>query len=304
MLTRRTFLAVTATAAVVGRVGRGRRIGFVDDNPDNFHANTYLRIVRNELRDRGFEITGVTALQREAARQWAARQNVPYYESVDELAPHVDYFAVLAPSTPETHLDLCRAVLPHRKPTFVDKTFAPSPEVAREIFRLADRYGVPIQTSSALRYTNVQDYVQAVGPQNVRHMVAWGGGRSYDEYAVHPIELVISCMGPNLIRLMRRGHEPEVQLLLDFSDGRTAVVNIYTQARTPFAASVTTRQETKYIAVDTKTLFVRACAGMLDFFEAGKPLVDRRETMAVMHAIELGRRPESDHRFLPVRITL
>ncbi len=304
MLTRRDFLAATALASVACAEGAGGRIGFVDDDPDNFHANTYLRIIRNDLKDRGFEVVGVTALRQDAARAWAEKNNVPYYRSVDELAPHVDYFAVLAPSTPETHLGLCRAVFPHRKPTFVDKTFAPSPTVARELFRLADRYGVAVQTSSALRYTNVQDYVRQVGRDRVRHMVAWGGGRTYDEYAVHPIELVISCMGPEVVRLMRRGTEPEVQLLLDFTGDRTAVINIYTRARTPYAAAVTTRQGTRYVAVDLKTLFVRACAAMLDFFEAGKPLVDRRETMAVMEVIELGRRPESDHRFLPVRISL
>ena len=300
MISRREVL-VAATAGMLLPTGQpARRIGFIDDDPDNFHANVYLRILRNELKQRGYVVAGVTALQAERGRAWAKKNGVPYYASVEELAAHVEFFAVLAPSTPATHLKLCQQAFLHGKPTFVDKTFAPSATIARRIFQLADQHNVPVQTSSALRYTNVQDYVLRVGRSNVRHMVAWGGGRSFDEYAVHPVELVISCMGHRVRQLMRRGREPEVQLLLDFDDGRTAVVNVYTRARTPFAAAVTTVQQTRYLAVDTKSLFVRACAAMLDFFDARRPLVDRRETMAIMHILDLARQLQSEHRFVPV----
>ncbi len=299
---RRSFLGVlagTAAVSLASAATRPKRIGFVDDNPDNFHANTYLRLIRTDLKERGFDVAGVTALQKDAGRRWAAKNGVPWFDSVEELNDRVDYYAVLAPSTPHTHLPLCKQVLPYGKPTFVDKTFAPSAKVAEQIFALADRYKTPVQTSSALRYTNVQDFVRKTG-EEVRHIVTWGGGRSFDEYAVHPLELAISCMGPQVTQVMRRGREPEVQLLLDFDGGRTAVVNVYTQASTPFAAAVSTRRGTRYVAVDTRTLFLRACAAMLDFFEAGSAQVDRRETMAIMRVLDAARDPASEHRFLPV----
>jgi hypothetical protein len=90
---------------------------------------------------------------------------------------------------------------------------------------------------------------------------------------------------------MRRGTDAESQLLLNYSGGRTAVVNVYIKRKTPYAASVTTAKETRYIEVDTKPLFVDAAAGMLDFFAAGKELVDRRETMAVMRILDASRDP-------------
>jgi hypothetical protein len=65
---------------------------------------------------------------------------------------------------------------PLAKPDYVDKTFAPSlPRAA--IFELADEHKTPIQTTSALRYTNVQDFVRKHGgTPAVKHMVHGAAG--------------------------------------------------------------------------------------------------------------------------------
>jgi len=276
-----------------------RRIGFVDDNLDNYHSRTYLKHLRDELKGRGFEVTGAFALQAEKSRRWAEEHEVPWFDSVERLNDSVDCFAVLAPSTPQVHWKLCQHLFPFDKPTFVDKTFALDAATAQKIFDLADQHGVAVQTSSALRYTAVQQHVASAG-EKVRHMVAWGGGGNFDEYVIHPLELVISCMGHDVKSVMRRGGEPESQLLVNFSGGRTAVINIYTKARTPYAAAVTTARATVYITVDTKRLFVDAAAGFLDFFEAGKALIDRRETMAAMRIIDSARDPRARKKFVDV----
>ena len=38
-----------------------KRIGFVDYQLDNFHANIYLRALRGPLTDRGYDVVGATA---------------------------------------------------------------------------------------------------------------------------------------------------------------------------------------------------------------------------------------------------
>ncbi len=306
-INRRQLLAATIAATVAATSSasasaaqNANRIGFVDDNLDNFHSRTYLRILRSELKDRGFVIAGATALQAESSRRWADKNKVPYFDSVERLNEVVDYFAVLAPSNPQVHLDLCQKVLPLGKTTFVDKTFAPDAATAEKIFELADKHRVSMQTSSALRYTAVQEYVTKAGRETLRHMTSWGVGSNFDEYVIHPLELVVSCMGHEIESVMRRGGEPHSQLLLNFSGNRTAVVNVYTKSRTPYAASVTTTKETRHIPVDTKRLFVDAAAGMLDFFEAKNPLIDRKETMTVMRIIDAARLPATKKGFVKV----
>lgn len=275
-----------------------KQIGFVDFKLDNFHANTYLAAIRKELSSRGFTIAGCYGLEERAGRQWADKNGVPYFDSVKKMDKAVDYYMILAPSNPETHWELCKKVFPMRKPTYVDKTFAPNLRIAKKIFALADQYGVVMQTTSALRYTKIQSHVRETGAANVRHMVAWGGGRSFEEYAIHPVELVVSCMGPNAERLMLRGAGSQRQLLIDFRGGRTAVINVYINAGTPYAASVTTDKETKIIIEDCARLFLDMAAAILDLFETGQATIDRAESLMIRRILDVALMAKATGRFM------
>ncbi len=302
-LHRRTFLKSTALTAIGAtftarlRSGAadappaaGKRIGFVDLDLENYHANVFLQALRGPLASRGFTIAGATGTKTVESRAWAEKNRVPFFGDDAKLNAAVDFFMILSPSNPEVHLDLCRRILPFRKPTYVDKTFAPNHDIARQIFALADQHATPIQTTSALRYTNVQDEV-GKSAAKVEHMIVWGGGGSFDEYAIHPLELLISVMGHEATALMRRGTPERTQLLVEFTGGRTGVVNVFPKTTTPFAASFTTEKATRYVEVDVPKIFVNNQSAILDFFAAGKPNIDRRESLTLMRLLDAARDP-------------
>jgi predicted dehydrogenase len=266
------------------------RIGYVDYKLENYHANTFLKLFREQLKARGASVVGCFGLDQEIARTWSAKNDVPLFSSVKELAANVDAFMVLAPGNPETHLTLCEMTLPLGKPTYVDKTFAPDLATAKKIFALASEHRVAMQTTSALRYTNVQEELKQGGAP-LRHMVAWGGGRSFAEYAIHPLELIISCMGPDALSVMRRGTGDQSQLLINFSDDRTAVANVYTNSDTPFAATFSTAQGTRYVKVDDGKIFLNTAAAIIDFFEAKKPNIDQRESLMIRRILDVAEDP-------------
>ena len=268
----------------------GKRIGFVDYKLDNFHANIFLKAYRMQLKPRGATVAGCMALEEDEGRAWAKKNDVPYFDDPAQLNAAVDCYMILAPSNPEKHLELCQRVFQFGKPTYVDKTFAPDLATAQTIFELADEHGVPVQTTSALRYTNVQAHAKG---RSVRHMTAWGGGSTFEEYAIHPVEMVISVMGSRATSLMRRGDMKYSQLLINFQDGRTATVNVYATEGTPFAAAVTDDKGTKLIEVETIRLFVDTAATILDFFEAGKPNIDRAESLAVRRILDAAATPDA-----------
>ncbi|MEX0777549.1 MAG: Gfo/Idh/MocA family oxidoreductase [Phycisphaeraceae bacterium] len=264
-----------------------KRIGYVDLDLDNFHAKTFLNVLRDKLADRGCQIVGGTALEHEPSRRWAGEMNLPYFDDIAQLDAQVDGYIILAPNNPELHLKLCEMTFPFGKPTYVDKTFAPDLATAQAIFTLADKHGVPVQTASALRFTNVQERVAELGGSAaVKHIVAWSPGRSFADYTIHPVEMVVSVMGPQARRVLRRGDDQFMQLVIDFAGDRTAIANVHLQSQTAYAAGLTTQATTEFIVVDTGAMWTSAVRDMVAFFDHGKPTIHREESLAIRKILD------------------
>jgi predicted dehydrogenase len=276
------------------------RIGLVDDNLDNFHARTYLAAIRGPLRSRGFEVAGATARDREPSEAWARAQGVRYFATVAELGPEVDCFAVLAPATPECHLELCEQTLPHGKATFVDKTFAPDEATACRIFSLADRFGAPIQTTSALRTSNIQRRLAELD-EPLECLLISASGPAFGEYGIHPVELAVSCLGHEAVDMACTGSPGHLQIVLRFQGDRTAVIDFAEGSDAPFGVSLVTRRRSEHLEVDFSTLFDEAAAAILDFFAADRALIDRRETLLVRRILDRARGPGSWGAFQPLQ---
>src|SRR5262245_62079954 len=110
-LTRRSFLKTAARATIASTLASqpflpaaeaptGRRIGFVDLNLDNYHANVFLQALRGPLATRGFSVTGSTGTKTAESRAWSEKNNVPFFDNDTTLNAAVDFFMVLAPSNP------------------------------------------------------------------------------------------------------------------------------------------------------------------------------------------------------------
>ena len=276
------------------------RVGFFDDSLDNFHAEVYLRAFRGPLRERGYVVAGATALQETPSRRWADERELPYFDSVETLAAECDYLMVVAPSSPQQHIPMCQAALPLRFPTFADKTFPPDEQAARAIFALADSCGTPIQTTSALRHTAVQRHIDGL-QDPLQSLMVFASGATFEEYGIHPVELAVSCLGPEAESMMRVGPASHPQWLIQFADDRLAIVDFNPHAEIPFSAIVSTQRGHELVVVDNSALFVDAAAAILDFFDAGAPLVDRRETLLVRRILDLAASGEADGRFASLR---
>ncbi len=273
-----------------------KRIGFVDHRLDNFHAEVYLKAVRGPLAHRGYEVAGATALLAEPSRQWADERGVPYYDCVERLGAAVDHMIVLAPSRPDLHLGMCRQVFPLSLSTFVDKTFAPDESVAREIFALADAHATPVQTTSALRTTAVQRHVRQLDSP-LQSLIVFSSGASFDEYGIHPVELAVSCLGPEAEAIMRLGPASHPQWILRFSGDRTAIIDFNAMSEVPYSAVVSTERGHEHVPIDGSRLFIEAGASILDFFDAASPLIDRRESLVVRRILDRAMDVEACGRF-------
>ena len=92
-LHRRSFLNITTLAAIGSTVTgplpfraaespaapSSRRIGFVDLDLENYHANVFLQALRGPLASRGFTVAGATGTKSAGSRAWAEKNNVPFF---------------------------------------------------------------------------------------------------------------------------------------------------------------------------------------------------------------------------------
>ena len=202
-----------------------------------------------------------------------------------DLAEQCDALVILAPSNPEMHLELCRATFPCGKITFVDKTFAPNQRTAQEMFALADKFQIPVQSTSALRYTAIQSAVREAGTSLV-NLYLWAGGSSWEEYGIHPVELAVSSLGTHVTQLQRSGSADHLLVMIEYASGQHAIIDFNAGVYVDFTAVLSTHHQNLSLKVDDRRLFTEAAGAILDFFDAGRPLVPREETLLVRRILD------------------
>ncbi len=177
------------------------KIGLIDYFLDEWHADNYPKWIHDAS---GGEVEVLYAwgeidsprLGGLTNQEWTAKNNIRLCSSMDEVIELSDGICVLAPDNPETHERLCARPLMSGKPTFIDKTFAPDRASAERIFNVADRYSTPCYTSSALRFA---DEYQGIDAGQINFLSSTGGG-NHVNYLIHQIEPLVLILGTSPVR--------------------------------------------------------------------------------------------------------
>jgi hypothetical protein len=126
------------------------------------------------------------------------------------------------------HLAEARQIFASKKPVWIDKPLASTLEDAREIARLAKQAGVPWWTTSSLRYA---DMLKAVQSSGITGALTWGPGPFEEHhhldlswYAIHPIEMLYTLMGPGCVEVSRMHTEDADVIVGRWKDGRVGSV--------------------------------------------------------------------------------
>lgn len=134
--------------------------------------------------------------------------DVEIVDSIDELLKRVDV-VMLESLDGRVHLDQLRPVLKAKKPVFIDKPLAASlPDVLR-IFDEAKAAGVPIFSSSSLRFGKSTLAARAGALGKITHCVASSPASLEPHhvdlywYGIHGCESLYTVMGPGCISVQR-----------------------------------------------------------------------------------------------------
>lgn len=126
------------------------------------------------------------------------------------------------------HLAEARQIFASRKPVWIDKPLASTLEDAREIARLAREAGVKWWTSSSLRFSAL---IQELKGPGITGAITWGPGPFEEHhhldlswYAIHPIEMLYTLMGPGCVEVTRVYTEGADEIVGRWKDGRIGSV--------------------------------------------------------------------------------
>jgi Oxidoreductase family, NAD-binding Rossmann fold len=197
------------------------------------------------------------------------------------------------------HLAQARPVIAAHKPVFIDKPLAATLEDAREIDRLAKAAGVPWFSSSSLRF----GAIGAAKPAGATGVSTWGPGpfepHHYLDlawYAIHPVELLYSLMGPGCVEVTRVAGENEDVIVGRWKDGRLGTVRAV-RPYSDYGAVVMRGREVTVLhppageATDYRPLVQQ----IVKFFATGQPPVSNQETLELFAFMDAAQKSKEQH---------
>jgi hypothetical protein len=267
-----------------------QKIGFIDYYLDEWHANNYPRwIAESPVNTSGAAVSFAWG-ERDSpggvsSAGWCKSYGAELCGSLEEVCEKSDCILILSPDNSEKHLGYAKRVIPFKKPTYIDKTFTPSLGEGKEIFALAEKYGVPLCSASPLRFAS-----EIAGYNgDARGIVTSGGGSSFANYAVHQMEMIVKVMGIGAEKVMALMNGGNKSLSIRYRDGRTALFSHAVGASAPFTVSIEggNSEKTDYRIIESEFFKVFIDA-LLAFYRTGEPLAPKGETLEIISLFEAG----------------
>ena len=261
-----------------------KKIGFVDFYISEWHANNYPAWIREVCEAQGYEYElayvwaeqDISPVDGISTAEWCKTFGAQQCATVDELCEKSDVIFILAPTNPEKHLPYAKAVFPYAKPTYVDKTFAQNLEEGKEIFALAEKYGTPFFSSSALRYEKALDECE-----DCRNITVFISGRTVEEYIIHDVEMVVKKLGVGADKVVCHKNGDQRFFHLGYPDDRSACL-VYAPYGLPGSCIMQSADGNGITAKNNSAIFIGLITDILRFFGDGKVSFDTAQTLEAL----------------------
>ncbi len=230
------------------------------------------------------------------AAELQSKWNVEFVPDIPTLCSKVD--AILLESVDgRIHLKEAKQIIAARKPMFIDKPLAATLEDAREIARLAAEAGVPWFSSSSSRFGGI---AKAMKHSDATGVLTWGPGPLDSNlpldlawYAIHPLELLYSLMGPGCEEVTRISGSTEEVLIGRWKDGRIGTVRALRAAGSSGAVVYRPKQ-----VVQSDPAMEGGYEGLLEevvkFFQTKQPPVSNAETIEIFAFMDAAKRSKEE----------
>lgn len=259
-------------------------IGFIDYYLDEWHANHYPEWLRQASEGSitvDFAYGAIDSpLGGRSTESWCHDMGIRQCKTIDELVEKSDYIIVLSPDNPEQHWALCQQPLRSGKRVYVDKTFAPTAQIARDLFSLAQAHQTPVCSSSALRFAKEYEELLSI---SVKTVVTAGPGQ-VENYLIHQIEPMVAMLQEKPVQVLYTGSGQTDSFAVMLENGKMGYAHML--GGDAFSAVVQSAEGKVQVISQTTEMFERLMQAMLRFFRDGYPAAPQWETIAIAEILE------------------
>ncbi|MBW3630351.1 MAG: Gfo/Idh/MocA family oxidoreductase [Gemmatimonadetes bacterium] len=295
---RRAGLALTLLLGIATTTGTGAaqvRVGII--GLDTSHSTAFTRLLNDSTAApdlAGFRVVaaypyGSRTIESSARRipgytAEVEKLGVQIVGSIAELLPRVDA-VLLETNDGRLHLEQALEVMRAGKPLFIDKPIAASLEDAIAIFDAARFYGVPVFSSSSLRYAAGAQRARRGGIGRVLGADAFSPATLEPThpdlywYGVHGVEMLYTAMGTG-VETVARTHSDSTDVVVGrWSDGRIGTFRGIRGGRSEYGG--TAFGSSAYVQLGPYEGYRPLLVEIVRFFRTRQPPVTAEETLEI-----------------------
>jgi len=209
-------------------------------------------------------------------------------DEVEDLVGMVD--AVLVESqSGYAHLEKARPFIEAGIPTYIDKPFVIDVADGLEIKRLAAEHGVPIFSSSSLRYApevvevseGAEDVGEVVGAHTWSPAGLHDGNPGLAHYGIHGVETLYALMGPGCVEVACMSEEGGEVSVGRWADGRVASMRGTRAGAHAYGFAVWGDKGVRVSGISTQFIYRELLKRIVSMFETGEAPLNLDETLEI-----------------------
>lgn len=279
---------------------KGKRIGII--GLDTSHSIAFTKTLNNPPSGMDLHDYKVVAAYPHGSREIeSSYSRIPGYteelkklgvtitESIEQLLDQVDV-VLLETNDGRLHLEQAMLVFKAGKRMFIDKPVAASLADAIAIYDAAEKYNVPVFSSSSLRYIHGVDKISAGEIGNVLGADTYSPAsieKTHPDlfwYGVHGVEILFTVMGTGCKEVVRVFTENTDKVVGIWQDGRIGTFRGLRNGKRGYGGTVFGEEEIRHLGdyAGYNPLLVQ----IVEFFETGIPPVSREETLEIFAFME------------------
>lgn len=278
------------------------RLGIID--MDSSHSIEFTRRFNRCGVDADQIVDGATVVLGYAGESLMSPERVPGFrkqvlecgvelvDSPEAMIGRIDAVLVLS-ICGDAHLARVRPFLEAGIPSYVDKPFACTLKDAAEMVDLAQRRGVPMFTSSSLRYSHdliaFREKLPALG--GLHGAISWGPAKRHPgnpglfHYGIHAVEVLYSLMGTGCEEVSATWSEDAEVVTGRWSDGRLGTVRGIRRGCTGYGGAVFCEAGIVPVPACSQYAYRNLCRAMVETFTSGKPAVPHETSLEIVRFI-------------------